>query len=214
MDGESGSALTKCAHRGCSRPPLWYTDPPTCRRHMGSLDEWFAQVKRRSGKRYSPGVRHQMYLYESVRRGPGRIFFREYEDRAKHERGPGQAASRGAVERGGRVVAFHLSDIVFFCAAAAASGVIGNFAYDALKAFLARIRAPRRELIGGTVSFESIVEKRTYNRIRRELHGGKRPVTSNEEIERSIETKYELMVTMTPSLDYSLILVAKEERML
>ena len=172
-----------CSHDGCSLPPAWYTDPPLCRRHRGPLDEWYAGVKRRSGKRsnWAEGLAlpHSMYLSESVARGPAHTFFHDYYRR----------------RQGGRRVAFSLADMAYFCAAAAASGVVGNLAYDALKNLIARIRTPQREIIGGETAFEAIVEEQTYERIRKHLHGRARALDGSEELEEKITIKYKLMVT-------------------
>lgn len=172
----------QCFHAGCLRPVVWYTNPPLCRRHMGSLDEWFAGVKRASDA-HGIGLAHHMYLYESVRHGPARIFHNIYERRERRK-------------LGGHV-AFHFADIVFFCAAAAASGVIGNLTYDALKKLIARIRNPKRELIPGG-AFEHIVQRRTYNEVRTEHNGRQRARRVTKQVEEAISLKYELMVTTKP----------------
>ncbi len=108
----------------------------------------------------------EMYAYRAVRRGPARIFYKEYEDSLRAKIGKERAA-------------FRVHDVVLFFAKAAADGIIGNLAYAALSAIINRIRRPRKEIGGKQARFEAVVSRRTYNRIRRENHPERRHLANH-----------------------------------
>jgi hypothetical protein len=121
----------------------------------------------------------EAYIYHVVGRGLPHVFYKEFEDRKK----------------AGREVAFRFHDIVMFFAAAAASGVIGNFTYAAILRAIKAIRKPKQEIGGADIRFDAVVSRKTYNRVRREKHSGKRGrQVSTFELEEKLQTEYRLMV--------------------
>jgi len=124
---------------------------------------------------------HEIYIHKAVGKGLARVFFREFEEREK-------AGAGGDVE-------FRFNDIVYFFAVAAASGVIGNLAYDALKHALAVVRKPRLE--HGAASFSSVVRRRTYERLREKKYPKDKPVNDSAEVMSELEREYDLIVAIT-----------------
>ncbi len=119
------------------------------------------------------------YIYQVVGRKPASIFYKEFEERQK----------------AGRDVEFRFHDVVMFFAQAAASGVVGNFTYAAIRQAIRAIRKPKQEIGGKDIRFDTVVSHKTYNRVRREKHVGKRGRTiSTSELEEKVETEYRLMV--------------------
>ncbi len=123
---------------------------------------------------------HEIYIHRAVGEGLARIFFTEFEQREKE-------AAGGNVE-------FRFVDAVYFFTVAAASGVLGNLAYDALKAIVRTVRRPKQEI--GSLKFEVVISRRTYNRLRRARHAGTKALRKSAAVEKKLETEYKLMVTL------------------
>lgn len=132
-------------------------------------------------KRMHPLLAHEFYIYEAVSKGVARVFYQEFEQRMK-------VAEGGDVE-------FRFHDVVFFLVMAAASGVVGNLAYDALKRAISAVRKPKLE--GGGVRLSSVVSRETYNRERRKKHPGTKASGISPKIKRELEKQYELVVSVT-----------------
>lgn len=125
---------------------------------------------------------HELYIHRAVGRPLPRIFFREYEQRME--------ASHGGN------VAFRFLDVVYFCACAAASGVVGNLTYAALVRAVRAVRRPQRELGNGDAQLEIVVSRLTYNRVLAQRHPGKKAASeASSKVEKELETQYELIVT-------------------
>jgi hypothetical protein len=124
----------------------------------------------------------ELYIYDVVGRGLPHLFYAEYEDRQLQ----------------GREVAFRFVDVVMFIAAAAASGVIGNFTYAAIANAFKNIRTPSKEIGSQRVRFEAVVSRKTYNRVRRGQHPAKNAHrVRTPELEQELETQYRMMVRLT-----------------
>ncbi len=123
----------------------------------------------------------EVYIHRAVGRGLARTFFREFEEKEK-------AAEGGNVE-------FRFVDAIYFFAVAAANGVVGNLAYDALARIVRRVRRSEQE-VGGGVRFEVVISRKTYNRLRHQKHSGAKASRNCSEVERKLETEYKLMVTL------------------
>ena len=122
------------------------------------------------------------YIYDIVGRELPHLFYAEFEDRQVQ----------------GREVAFRFVDVVMFIAAAAASGVIGNFTYAAIANAFKNIRTPSKEIGGQGVRFEAVVSRKTYNRVRRSQHPAKNAHrVPTPELEQELETQYQMMVRLT-----------------
>lgn len=111
-------------------------------------------------------------------------FFRDFEQRRK--------------DAEGWDVAFRFVDEIYFFAVAAASGVLGNLAYDALCGVVRAVRKPKKE-IGGGVKFEAVISRTLYNRVRRQNHPNARARNTSPTIEKKLETEYKLMVRLWPT---------------
>jgi hypothetical protein len=87
---------------------------------------------------------------------------------------------------------FHLDDIIFMTIAAAASGIIGNLAYDALKCVIKRISKEGKP-VSDTERLVTIVRPSDYEFWRVLMHDGRPPRSEvDEELIRTIEQKYNL----------------------
>lgn len=129
-------------------------------------------------------VAMEMYAYRAVRRGPARVFYRDYEDSQR-------------ARMGKQHMAFRLHDLVLFFATAAGAGVIGNLAYAALISIVNRIRRPRREIGAEHLQLEAVVSRQAYDRARRQRHPNTKPSRRQEAtVERKLETQYRLIVKL------------------
>lgn len=132
----------------------------------------------------------ELYIHRVVGRGAASIFFREYEWKRKE----------AFLQRheGAATVAFRFPDVIYFIAAAAAQGVIGNLTYRAVASVVRAIRRPGHELGGGrSAKFEFIISKKTYERLRKERHSGERAKKPSSVFTRKVTRTYSLMVTRT-----------------
>ncbi len=91
------------------------------------------------------------------------------------------------------------ADVLYFFAVAAAQGVAGNLAYGALCRLVRAIRKPKQEIGSRELRFETVVSRKTYNRLRREEHPLAKACREPASITSKLETKYKLMVTLRSS---------------
>lgn len=128
-----------------------------------------------------------MYIYRVVGHGIPRFFYKQFEDRER--------AKEGIHGRQGE---FRFHDLVMFFAAAAASGVIGNLAYDAVRKAIQRVRKPGLEIASKGIHFGVVVSRKTYNRVRHEKNPGIRALrSSTPKFEEKLESEYRLMVSLS-----------------
>jgi hypothetical protein len=141
------------------------------------------------------------YRYRLVSKGLARHLYLDYEDslRAKTDRdGTVLASVSMKVARKRGAVQFALVPVAIFICATAASGIIGNLSYDALKAAVRRIRKPKREFPDKKITFESVISEKTYRRHRLEAHPNSLPSrTVSVELEQQLEMQYRLSVILT-----------------
>jgi hypothetical protein len=137
----------------------------------------------------------EIYKYRVVRRGLPRIFYKEYEDKARQRR---MRRPRGAARYASSpLVAFRVSDVVLFLASTAAVGILQNLSYDAVKWLVKNIRKPKEEMYGGRTRFEAVISEETYDRVRRERNPGVRALRVTTSVaERRVQRTYRLMVTL------------------
>jgi hypothetical protein len=136
-------------------------------------------------QQYPELLASELYTYRVLRRGPARAFYRELEAKMKAKEGTDN-------------VAFRFHDVVLWLLSAAGQGVIGNLAFAVLLEAIRKVRQPKQEIGASKIRLEGVVSRRTYNRIRRERHPGKkasRTVTPDQE--ERLETDYRLMVRLT-----------------
>lgn len=141
-----------------------------------------ARRKKPSRAPNHPLLAHELYLYDVVGRGLARTFYQEFERK--------QTASFGKDVH----VEFRFDDVVFFLAKAAAEGVAGNLAYDALRRLVAIVRKPKEEI--GRSTFSAVIKRKTYERLlERRRRVGKNP-SSTVAVRQKLEKQYELMVSV------------------
>jgi hypothetical protein len=122
---------------------------------------------------------HEIYIYRAVSRGPARVFYQEFEDRARKSEGTEH-------------VEFRFVDVVMYFAHIAGEGILGHLAYDAVRRAVNAIRKPKKELGSSSVSFEAVISKKTYRKLQKERHPDKRaarrtsPVFLKKKLKRSI----------------------------
>ena len=180
----------KCTHLGCRGLAYPFTDPPLCRVHKGPLDDWYGSALLlisygpKAKREWAEALAHEIYIHDLISTPPARTFFGEFETAYRKQEGAGESE-----------VGYRFLDVVYFFAAAAAAGVTGNLAYDSLRALVRRVRRLKQEI--GTVSFEAVVSRSTYDRVRRREHPGKAPSRSaDERITHSVRKRYSLVVTL------------------
>jgi F0F1-type ATP synthase gamma subunit len=125
-----------------------------------------------------PLLAHEVYIHKAIGKGVAAVFFNEFEERQKRAEG-------GNVE-------FRFHDVIYFLAVAAASGVVGNLAYNTLKKVLSIIRKPRSE--GTNVKFSYVVRRSTYEKLREKKYPNEVASTDSTGIESQIELEYERIV--------------------
>jgi hypothetical protein len=97
----------------------------------------------------------------------------------------------------GREVRYSLQHFVLFCFVAAAQGIIGNASFAAVSELLKRMRQPKAELLPTKATFEAVVSRDTYNRIRRERYPGNRADRDiDPDTQEFIEKTYRLTVAV------------------
>lgn len=133
----------------------------------------------------------EIYIHRLIRKRPASIFFGEFE-RLQKEKELQQQEGITAVE-------FRFVDAIYFIAQAAAAGVIGNLSYHAIASLVRAIRKPNREIGGYEIKFERVVSRKTYERLRRKKHEGKRARTASFVMKNELKTAYVLMVTRKDS---------------
>jgi hypothetical protein len=88
--------------------------------------------------------------------------------------------------------AFLFQDVVYFVLLAAASGIVGNAAYDAIKNALTKINTKKYNL---EEEFNKVVDLMKYEELRRLTHTDKSPhIEIDVEIELKIRRKYYLLM--------------------
>ena len=170
-----------CSIPGCGIPALSLSDPPYCRAHIGSLEDWYehfsgaidsidASESDREMERFLAKKEFSSLVY---RDSVAAELYRDWSERVE------PSGSRK----------FSIAEIASFCLLAAASGVVGNAAYDAIKALLRRLN-PKNELM-----LERMVSPEKYEEIRRRLHSGDSArIEVSEDIEILVRRRYRILV--------------------
>jgi len=162
----------RCTSDGCPTPALVLSDPPSCPNHIADFEEWISRVEREPDT-YLSALARESYVMIAEDFGP--VSSRFYH-KAAGEPPPN--------------VAYRLTDPLVFCALAAASGVIGNVAYDALKALVGRLIGTKRETL-----VEEKITSEFYERVRTEIHGADPPKNQLPEfVKREVELKHRLII--------------------
>ena len=143
---------------------------------LDAIDDWAETAERWVKKLSAKEEENQSFLVHSLYVScfhRNRIFAAFYEDLTDRL-------------RGGRKIKYKLSDPAMWVLLVAASGVIGNLAYDAIKEIVNRIRNPE-----DTPSLEETVTIEFYERNRQELHGSETPLASvDTEFESTLKVRY------------------------
>ena len=128
----------KCSQPGCEQSALILTDPPRCFEHEHDIDTWYERMSSRFKRTDSAAdnlealvaraTLFNLYRESIFRDREGATLYKDYKNRIE----PSDD------------VQFSFADVVYFVIAAAASGIIGNAAYDAIRAFLSKFPGSRR----------------------------------------------------------------------
>lgn len=130
-------------------------------------------------------VRAELFLYEQLQEPIASRFY------AAHVKKSQQRFPAGTTVR------YSLQHFVLFCFVAAAQGVIGNASYAAISKLISSLRHPKTELLPSKTTFEAVVSRNTYNRIRRERHPGNRAGKHiGSDTQESIEKTYRLTLAV------------------
>jgi hypothetical protein len=187
----------KCEFKGCDNPALPLSSPPLCSVHIPDLDSWFISFREQLTSLDVPedasetsraildfvhGLALEMgsELYNSaLLQDPlcGELY-KEFKN---------SIDPRDEVQ-------FSFDEIVYFLIADAASGIVGNLAYDALKEIIRRIS--KRENDAKLIEqYEKTVFFTKCESLRIERHGSlPSSVEAKAEIEAEVKTKYHLIV--------------------
>lgn len=161
--------------------------PPRCSQHTDDPDAWFEGVisamalaeVTESMRSLTLGMSHGLYRVIAVEGNDvGRALYSDYKNRVDPS----------------KTIAFSFTDIVYFSLAAAASGVIGNFAYDVIKSAIKNVSQKHRnhELVE---SFEMVVRETRYEQLRIEQHSdGSSKIEATAKLETEVERRYCLIV--------------------
>jgi hypothetical protein len=176
----------RCGIDGCDGLALILSEPPRCYGHIENADAWFETVLSetvapdvpRAAREMATHMAHDLYRNVLLNNPLGQELYADYRNRV---------ALR-------KMVAFSFADVVYFGLIAAASGIIGNFAYDVVKSIVRNLaekhRAPKL-----AESYERVVRETRYEELRIEYHSGDScNLQSTTELEREIETRYRLVV--------------------
>lgn len=146
-----------CAAPGCRAAALSLSEPARCIRHVESPEDWYEQFEHRlAGASMS-----------DEERDSERFMARQDFNSLVHHNEVSASLYREWYQRiepsGER--RFKIGELSTFCLLAAAAGIIGNAAYDALKALVRRLGRSEEQ------AFETMVTPETYEEIRRGQHG-------------------------------------------
>jgi hypothetical protein len=88
-------------------------------------------------------------------------------------------------------VAARVSDVLAFCALAAASGAIGNLAYATLRNLVLKLVGPKRQ-----EQFDNKITAEFYERVRGQIHGADSAPSERapESVQLDVRLKYRLIV--------------------
>lgn len=173
-----------CEVQGCTGPGLMFTEPVRCSVHVRDLDEWFESAKPRFMAMGEPAgqilasLASEVYKSALIQRGPSRTLYAEF----KNEIDPRPEVS------------FSFENLVYFAIGAAASGILGNAAYDSVKMLVRRLS--RKTSAPVAERFDQVVTVARYERLRIERYGQQQPTGDLEErVVLEIERRYRLLVT-------------------
>ena len=176
----------QCETAGCGSRVLPYSQPARCIEHIDNLDGWFESVVTAvSSPSFPESMRSVLYFSHDLYRmkvvegnSIGAALYADYKNRVD----PSDK------------VAFSFNDTVYFVLAAAASGVIGNFVYDVIKAAVTSL-ASNCDNEEVSECFSKVVRQTKYEQLRIEAHpDGACKIEVTSQIEIELETRYRLIV--------------------
>lgn len=174
----------RCSVVRCKRNSMILSEPPLCSHHVKDLDGWYNELPSRieaiGGDELQDamvlGVAHDQYRILLVLQTPeASSMMKRFE----------KNLARGEDAR------FYLTDIVYFAVVAAATGILGNLAYDALKRLLKRITQDDE----ASRALEDVASEVFYEIRRKRRHKSRAGSTIvNRELEISLKIRYRLLV--------------------
>jgi hypothetical protein len=160
------------------------SQPPSCIFHIQDIDEWFESLERKlstiadldESHNLLILISHDIYKQSFFHRKP---FFKELYYDYKKKIDPEDECQ------------FSFTDIIYFCLYTAASGIIGNFAYDAIKRLVHKINKEEKLDEG----FEGIVNPEKYDELRKIRNPRSGPkIDIDVEFEIDIKRKYRILL--------------------
>lgn len=170
-----------CGATGCRAAALPLSTPPRCRRHVVSVEDWYDDFRHRLAEMSLSRAEHETEVLLALQDVRGLVHIDPVASQLYTD---WYSRVEPAGER-----RFNIGDLAVFCLMAAASGVVGNVAYDALKAIVRSINE------NATQCFGTMVTPENYDELRTELHPGEgAQFEVTEEITVSIRRRYRIFV--------------------
>ena len=173
-----------CYFDSCNCSAIPFSHPPSCSFHIQDIDSWFESL---DGKLSTIDMDEDRKLLTLIISKDiyKNFFFKEsnfielYRD-YKNKIDPNDKYQ------------FLLDDIIYFILIAAASGIVGNFAYDAIKKLVHRIGNKTEKL---DEKFKATINSEKYEELlKRCNHEGNPNIEIDIEFEIKIEKKYRLLI--------------------
>ncbi|MBA4032702.1 MAG: hypothetical protein C0478_17685 [Planctomyces sp.] len=102
----------------------------------------------------------------------------------------------------GNNAAYSFSDVVYFVLIAASSGIIGNFAYDAVKKSIKKL-AMNNDPAEIEAIYEKVVRETKYEELRVQYHpDGSCIIESTSQLQMEIQTRYRLVTWKHPDCNH------------
>lgn len=192
INGQS-KQLHNCSIDGCTHLALIFSEPPRCCAHIENLDAWFDNVLSETVAHSIPNSAqtiadperiftafsaHEIYRGLLLNNPVGQDLYADFQNRVDPR----------------KEVSFSFDDVVYFVLIAAASGVIGNFAYEVLQSIVRKLNKKHnsRKLED---TFEEVVRETKYEELRIRYHADSlRKTEATSELETEINTRYRLVM--------------------
>lgn len=187
------SEKTPCEFKGCEGLALPLSTPPLCAVHVNDIDGWYVNFRTQlaslnvsekvSGINemiygFSLSMGHELYKSALLQNPIRSELYKDFKNRVDPR----------------EEVQFSFDAIIYFVIAAAASGIVGNFTYDALKEVIRRIGKKKND--SKMVNcYESTISVTKYESLRVNQHHDSPPsLEITPDIEVELEIKYSLII--------------------
>jgi hypothetical protein len=181
-----------CPIDGCDWNALPFSEPARCPIHIDDLERWYDHAIAISAGLASDNTSDASGMKAMIMRAMLKNLYRESLLHRPYCGGLYQSFKHSVDPRD--KVAFSFADVIYFSLAAAASGIIGHLAYDAVKGVIKRI-GEKNEATSLEQTFEETVAISQYEEFRIKENGEGDPLIEVDTIiQTDIERKYKLIV--------------------